>query len=267
MKYACFSVMCGALPKERVVELVAGAGYEGIEWRVAPDYHVPPDLSMKDAAAVRRLCEDAGLKVVSLSSYLPLEDLAGLTRLARAAREMGCSQLRLKAPQYTGERSYPALLKASHERLRELQDVLEGLGVKGSVEIHFGTIAPSPSLAKRLVGGFDPDCIGVIYDPGNMVFEGLENWRMSLELLGPHLAHVHVKNAEWVREDGSWRPRMAPLREGIVDWGAVLRALAAVGYDGWLSLEDFWEGASLEERLADDIAYLRGLEAEVGGGR
>ncbi|GIX08239.1 MAG: hypothetical protein KatS3mg115_2642 [Candidatus Poribacteria bacterium] len=49
---------------------------------------------------------------------------------------------------------------------------------------------------------FRPEQVGVIHDAGNMVHEGFENYQMGCELLGPYLAHVHVKNAAWVREAG-----------------------------------------------------------------
>ncbi|MNH42928.1 hypothetical protein D3C79_1047240 [compost metagenome] len=67
--------------------------------------------------------------------------------------------------------------------------------------MHFGNIAPSASLARQLVDGFDAKHIGVIYDPGNMVYEGFEQYKLGLEVLGEYLGHVHVKNAIWSRTD------------------------------------------------------------------
>jgi sugar phosphate isomerase/epimerase len=78
-----------------------------------------------------------------------------------------------------------------------------------------------------------------------MIHEGYENFRLGLELLGPYLAHVHVKNTGWKpesrRENGTreWSSYWEPVSGGIVDWKQVLADLAAVGYDGYLGLEDF----------------------------
>ena len=125
-------------------------------------------------------------------------------------------------------------------------------------------MCPSAALAYRLVSNFDPDLIGVIYDPGNMVCEGYENWQMGLELLGPYLSHVHVKNAAWLQTgetaDGEkqWRHQMVAIKEGSVSWPEVLLALSRVGYQGWLSFEDFGPG-STETKLADNLAYIKGL--------
>jgi sugar phosphate isomerase/epimerase len=81
----------------------------------------------------------------------------------------------------------------------------------------------------------------VIHDAGNMVYEGFEEYRMGLELLGPYLAHVHLKNAAWQRpsDGGVWQANWAPLADGVVDWQKLFAALRAVGYTGWLGIEDF----------------------------
>jgi sugar phosphate isomerase/epimerase len=77
------------------------------------------------------------------------------------------------------------------------------------------------------------------------VHEGYENFRLGLELLGPYLAHVHVKNAAWAptgeEKDGIllWESNWSPIDEGIVNWKQLLGDLKAVGYDGYLGIEDF----------------------------
>ena len=87
----------------------------------------------------------------------------------------------------------------------------------------------------------------------------------QLDVLGEYLAHVHVKNVAWhrtgTRPDGStrWMPDWAPLREGQADLGAYLAALAAHGYDGWVTVEDFSTAVALEERTRDNLDYLRSL--------
>ncbi len=69
-----------------------------------------------------------------------------------------------------------------------------------------GTIHPGPSDARRIADNFSPDDIGFTLDMGNMVIEGLIDYEMGIQILGPYLAHVHVKNTAWFREqDGTWK--------------------------------------------------------------
>ena len=98
----------------------------------------------------------------------------------------------------------------------------------------------APAWHCRLVEPFDPGKIGVNYDPANLVIEGKESWQMGLELLGPYLDYVHAKNISWVREDGTWRWVFAAMSEGQVGWAEVMQALDRVGYDGYVSFEDFY---------------------------
>ena len=80
---------------------------------------------------------------------------------------------------------------------------------------------------------------------------------------------MHVKNVAWLpgepEEDGTvrWRHDWAPLRTGAGDVDAYFRALHEFGYDGWVTSEDFSTAVPLAERTADDLAYLRAVEART----
>jgi sugar phosphate isomerase/epimerase len=137
-------------------------------------------------------------------------------------------------------------------------------GVQVLVELHHRTITSSASAAYRLIEGLDPARIGVIHDIGNLIYEGHEDFAAAVQILGEYLAHVHVKNVAWrptgeTGPDGKalWAADWATLREGQGDVDALFRALAAAGYDGWVTLEDFSTALPLAERTADNLAYVR----------
>jgi sugar phosphate isomerase/epimerase len=92
-----------------------------------------------------------------------------------------------------------------------------------------------------------------------MAREGFEDYRIGAELLGPYLAHVHVKNAAFERPAGGgvWEPRWAPLEDGVVDFGLVFEALALVGYRGWLVIEDFSGSRPSREALKHNLEFVR----------
>jgi sugar phosphate isomerase/epimerase len=171
------------------------------------------------------------------------------------------------ASNYDGTRHYDDLLARAREGYEAAEEEARRNGVKALVEVHNGLICPSAAATRRLLDGLDPQWVGVIFDPGNMIREGRENWQMALEMLGPYLATVHVKNGGWfVGEDGKWATQEMSLSEGMVDWAAVIAALKSVGYDGWLDIEDFrggWARASEEFptrwKLEQDFEYLSGL--------
>ena len=133
------------------------------------------------------------------------------------------------------------------------------------IELHHGTLTPSASAAIRALEGLDPEYIGVIYDPGNMVYEGYERYINGLQILGDYVAHVHVKNASLVpgkrAENGEviWEQRQNPLTEGSVNFADLFKALRAVGYDHTISVEDFSNEATTEEKLRSNLEFLKKL--------
>lgn len=258
MRYSVFTVMMGPLPKEEVVELLIRYGYEGVEWRVHPEFHLDPENIERDLKEAKEICEEAGLKIVALAPYLPLGTPL-LESVVRSAGEYGVPLVRVGVPSYTGEVCYWSLYDDTRRKLEEFQKLGEKTGVKGVIEIHMGNIATSPSLAKWLLKDLNPRYLGAIFDPGNMIAEGYEAWKMGMEILGEHLAHCHAKNAGWFRKDGKWEFSFVPLDEGIADWKAIIQSLKAVGYDGWISFEDF-SSLPLEEKLKKNIQLCKDWE-------
>ena len=68
---------------------------------------------------------------------------------------------------------------------------------------------------------------------------------MGIDLLGPYLQHVHVKNNQVSTVDVTnnfglrTASQFTSLNAGIIDWSYVLQHLQKAGYDGWLSLKIF----------------------------
>jgi len=281
-KYSVFTVMTPDLGIEEAALAIAEHGYDGVEWRVhsAPretrgeiNYWqgnrstVDIDSLPEAAARIKTLCDAYGLAIPALATYLQPTDLLLVERCMRAAQAMGCPQIRVNVPSYDGSSNYNELFAQTVERYRKVEELAARHSVRANIELHMGTICPSAGLAHRFLSNFDPAHVGAIYDPGNMVWEGFENWQMGLELLGPYLAHVHVKNAAWrvvSEQNGAaqWKPQMIGIGQGQVSWRDVLRALVKVGYDGWLSFEDFSEGET-RAKLAANVALLRRLAAGI----
>lgn len=278
-KYSVFTVMMPDFDIEESAALLKSLGYNGVEWRVHSVPSVFPDKAdfwrgnratidietiIKTAPKIRRITEDAGLEIVGLGTYLGYKLLDDITRCMEAAQIMGCKSIRVSPPNYDGSVNYNDLYEEALEGYAMVEDLAREYGVRANIEIHHGNICSSASLTYRLVSNFDPDYVGVIYDPGNMICEGYENWQLGLELLGPYLSHVHVKNSAWVEagvtEEGEkrWKHTMVATKEGCVDWTVMLMALSKVGYSGWLSFEDFSLGDT-KIKLADNIAYLKAL--------
>ena len=272
MKVGVFTVGLPDMTPEEAVRELRDAGYDGVEWRVTrvPEEARGEEFSFwgnnlctlapteEEAHRARRISEEAGLEIAGLGTYVAVGDLEAADEAMRFAVTAGASQIRVGAGAPDG-RSYHELFASAREFLAGVEELVRSHGVKVLVEVHHRTICPSASLAHRLVSAFDPDLVGVILDPGNMAQEGFENYRIGAELLGPYLAHVHIKNSAFERPAGGgvWEPRWAPLEDGVVDFGLVFEALEYVGYDGWLVMEDFSGVRPSREALRYNLEFVR----------
>jgi sugar phosphate isomerase/epimerase len=279
MRFAVFTVSLPEWTPEEAVERLASLGYDGVEWRVvdqrphegAPGFWAgnrctwPLRTLRADAPRMRALTESARLEIPNLGTYVACDDLPAVQVAMEGAKAVGAPSVRVLAPHYDGSRPYLEVRERAVDGFRAVVDLAARLGVRALVETHMQTILPSASAAAAFCGHFDPVHVGVIHDPGNLVYEGYEPYRMGLEVLGPYLAHVHLKNASWLpvatREDGStqWIARYAPLTAGAVDVGALFAALEAVGYQEWVSFEDFSTDEPLPERTRGNLHYARAL--------
>lgn len=278
MQFAIFTVGLPDYTPEEAVNVLRELGYDGIEWRVtdqspsvdgAPGFWAgnrctwPLSSFVEDAPRIRALTEQAGLAMPSVGTYVTCEDLPAVERAMQGAADLGAPQLRVNVPRYDGSTSYLKLRDRSLGQYREVAELARRYGVRALIEMHHGSLTASASAATAFLTGFDPRYVGVIHDAGNMVYEGYEQYRLGLEVLGPYLGHVHLKNAVWqvvgARADGSaeWRATWAPIAKGIVDMASLLQALRAVGYDGWVSFEDFSTDQPLRERIRDNLAYVK----------
>lgn len=287
MKYAVFTVGLPELSPEQALTILRELGYDGVEWRVTdqppagdsrPGFWVgnrctwPFSSFIEDAPHIAALTAQAGLEMPSVGTYITCEDLDAVERAMQAVAQLGAPQLRVNVPKYDGSQSYLKARDQAQGYYRQVEDLARQHKVRALIELHHGSLLPSASAAAAFLHNFDPRYVGAIHDAGNMVHEGYEQYRLGLEVLGPYLAHVHLKNASWrpfgTRADGSteWRAEWSPLTQGQVDIAALFRALGAVGYDGWVSFEDFSTEQPLSDRLRNNLAYVkRVVQAVVEG--
>ena len=94
----------------------------------------------------------------------------------------------------------------------------------------------------------------------------LEDTRQSLDLLGPYLAYCHIGGSRPVAgaldEHGQrqWSWEFCAMEEGVANIPRVVADLHAVGYNGYLTIEDF-SARDTDLKLREGTAYLRRLLA------
>jgi sugar phosphate isomerase/epimerase len=283
MRLSVFTASTPEWTPEEAATQLAGQGWDGVEWRIVDQAETAtPGFWAGNRATwpftgidglveqIASTTKAAGLDYSGIGGYQVLGNRDAVLTMLRVTARLGARRVRVVMPSTDGPRPYPDVFTEARAELAWVADRAAEFGVQALVELHQGTITASASAAIRLVDGCDPNHVGVIHDLGNLVVEGQEDHSSAFQLLGPYLAHVHVKNALWAptgstRPDGSsrWGSRWASLRSGQASVRDYLAKLIGHGYDGWLTVEDFSTETPLAERTADNLQYLRSLLAEL----
>lgn len=257
----------------------SAAGLEGVGWRTTEDKgdrdkpsfwsgnrtSLTPAQVIESAGEIQALCAKHRLAIPTLGTYVNSTKPETVAECLQAAQALGAPCIRVNPCGYpsSGKR-YAELLEESREQFSALAPLARQAGVRILLETHHGFLAPSVSLALQILDGLDAEAFGIIWDPCNQRNEGHETYAMAIDMAGPYLAEVHIKNLLYEKTpEGKWIARYCALEDGLVEWPKVLEELAKSSYRGWLMLEDFSTDQPVRERLTRGAGYIRKLLARL----
>jgi sugar phosphate isomerase/epimerase len=125
------------------------------------------------------------------------------------------------------------------------------------VTLAFETGQETATLLRQTLDDLKAPNLKVNFDPANMLLYDMGDPIRAVELLGPDIRSVHVKDARRPTTPGHWGEEV-PLGQGEVDIRRFVATLKAVGYTGPLVVER--EVGNQAERLRDvahGLAFLR----------
>lgn len=104
------------------------------------------------------------------------------------------------------------------------------------VTLAFETGQESAQLLRETLDELDIPNIKVNFDPANMLLYDMGDPIEAIQLLGPDIRSVHVKDANRPKTKGQWGEEV-PLGKGEVDIPYFIETLKQVGYTGPLNIE------------------------------
>jgi len=144
------------------------------------------------------------------------------------------------------------------DTLTKLSDLAKARGVT----IAFETGQETADLLRRTLDDLKCPNLKVNFDPANMILYDKGDPIRAVEILGPDIRSVHVKDAIRTKVAGAWGDEV-PLGKGEVNIRKFIETLKKVGYRGPLCIER--EVGTQEQRLADiahGIRHVRDCLAE-----
>jgi L-ribulose-5-phosphate 3-epimerase len=134
---------------------------------------------------------------------------------------------------------------------------VSALAAAKGITVAFETGQESADLLRRTLDELKCPNLKVNFDPANMLLYDKGDPLRAVEILGPDIRSVHVKDANRTTTPGAWGEEV-PLGEGQVNIRAFVQTLKKVGYRGPLCIER--EVGDQEARLRDvahGIRFLR----------
>jgi L-ribulose-5-phosphate 3-epimerase len=227
------------------------AGFDGVEVMSHLDRNEVLKARDKTRLIIPSVCG-------SLHGKLPLshpdpkvreEGLAGLKVTIEDAKAYGSDTILLVPGRVSDTVSYDDCWNRSVEEIKKVIPLAEKLNVKIGIENVWNNFLLSPMEAAQYVDQFQSSAVKFYFDCGNVLFFGWpEQW---IRILGSRIAKVHIK--EYSKKIADTQGKSAGfkvnLREGDVNWSAVMSALDGINYNDWATIEQ--PGGNTPEGLKD----------------
>ncbi len=219
--------------------LLKDAGFHGVE--VMSPMDQPEVLAARDATGL-----EIPSVVIATHWTHPLSHpnpatrqvtLDALKQGLRDAKAYGAKSVLLVPAVVNKEVAYVEAYERSSAEIRKAIPLAEELGVAIAIENVWNQFLLSPLEAAAYIDAFKSPMVRFHFDVGNVVNTGFpEQW---IRILGPRIVQVHVKEySRKLREERGPRAGFqVHLHEGDSDWPAVMPALDAIGYSGWIIVE------------------------------
>lgn len=269
-------------PIEETLRRIAEAGYAGVELLADVPHAWPAGLLEVQKQAIRDALDRYDLRLSNINAFMmnavadPRQpywhpswtDPDPHYRAIRREHTKRSLQLAadLGAPHITTEPGGPGhegqspeeSLRLFREELMPCVEMAESLGVGLLIE-------PEPELTIERFEeylafreGIDSALVGLNFDVGHAycVGEDPQDW---VERMAGHTVHYHLEDIAATRV----HQHLIPGR-GAIDLPATIRAIAATGYDGFLTVELYPYADQPDAAAAEAFAYLLPLLNDVG---
>ncbi len=237
---------------EKNLKLAADAGFDGVEVALDETGDITPNTSERELLAIKRMAEDLGLETYSLAcalgfNYPVTDDDISVRAKAKdiirrqlfAAKTIGCNSTLVIPGCVCADFidpnrivDYETAYERSLEAFLELKADAEAYEINIALENVWNKFLLSPLEMRNFIDKIDSPFVGSYLDIGNTVANGYpEHW---VKTLAHRIKKVHFKD---YRREAGGLCGFVDLLAGDVNYPAVMDALAAVGYDDWVSAE------------------------------
>jgi sugar phosphate isomerase/epimerase len=143
------------------------------------------------------------------------------------------------------------------EVVAAIKEVAEYCAERG-IEFWFETGQETPVVLLRTIQRIGTNNLGINYDPANLILYGKGNPVDALDVIGPYIRNIHVKDG-FYPTDGEHLGRQVAVGKGKVDFPKLLAGLKQLNFHGeWIIEREGEVGEHEKNRdIIDTIEYLK----------
>src|SRR5262245_50699852 len=240
-----FGMIAGKTSIKEKFELIKKLGFQGVE------IDSPSGINMDEAV---QAVKDTGIVIHGVIDSVHWRDTLshadekvrakGLEALKTAlndAKIVGADSCLLVPGVVNKEATYEQCWERSQAEVRKALPLAEKNGVKIAIEVVWNNFITKPEQLIKYVDEFKSPFVGAYFDCSNMVKYGVPSADWIRALGHDRLLKVDFKGysnqKQWVK-----------IGEGNENWPDILKALAEVKYEGWMTPEI---GAKTREELPE----------------
>lgn len=268
-------------PFDDAVARLARIGYPAVEIMADVPHAWPAYLLPQQKQAIRDALAANGLRISNINSFMmhAIDDprqkywhpswiepdphyrrirIEHTKRALTLARELGapCVTTEPGGPVEPGA-SWQAALKLFVEMLAPVADHAEKEGVLLLVEPEPGLLIETCEQFEEFMRHVDSPFVAMNYDVGHAFCVG-DDPATTIPRVAKYIRHVHLEDIAATRVHAHLVPG-----EGAIDFHSALRALDAVGYDGWVTIELYPYVSNPDEAATLALSRVRKVIAEL----
>jgi sugar phosphate isomerase/epimerase len=262
----------------KTIDILAEAGYKGIEIMCDVPHAYPPDLNNETIAGIKRHLKEKDIRVSNLNAFMMTaigdfhhpswieKDKA--QRELRINHTIGCIRLakELGVETISTEPGGPVdgmgmdrteAMKLFIDGINRVVDVAKPAGIKVLVEPEPDLLIQTSTEFKEFIQQVDTETVALNCDLGHHFCVG-EDPCQVLEEFNDLIYHIHIEDIAASREHVH-----VSLGKGAMDFNAIFRTLKKIDYQGWITVELYPYEDNPGKTAAEALDYLIKLEETI----
>ena len=260
-----------AMPIEQAMKQAKQLGFEEIELAIADQGVLTHNTTQKECEKIVETAKEVGIEIASVASGQSWGQSPTASDPKVREAIIDFTKKALQVTKWLGQDAYLFVpgavdvffnpdaevvdyddcLKRATESINEILPVAEETGVTLCIENVWNKFLLSPTEMRDFIDSFNSKMVASYFDVGNVLLYGYpDQW---IRILNKRIKRVHVKDFDLSKPGADG---FVDLAEGDVDFEVVKKALAEIGYDGYVTAELLPFAPGRPEKTAAEMKKL-----------